>query len=100
TSAEDHVASLKDNNRNLEKELGHMKNTLNGVTVEDLKEKITELEAEKEGLEQANNAFKEECKKLDQKIESLVKQLELAGRGGNKSATQLAELNNKLIALE
>ncbi|CAG8482739.1 23172_t:CDS:2 [Rhizophagus irregularis] len=100
TSAEDHVATLGRDIKNLEKELNNSKDSLNGATVEVLKEKITEIEAEKEGLEQANNAFKEECKKLDQKVESLVKQLQSAGRGGNKTATQLAELNNKLISLD
>ncbi|CAG8490449.1 4939_t:CDS:2 [Funneliformis mosseae] len=100
TAAEDHVVSLKHNIRNLEKELGRMNNALNGATVEELKGKITELEAEKEGLEQANKSFGENRKKLDQKIESLMKQLNLAGRGGNKTAAQLVELNNKLIALE
>ncbi|CAI2161819.1 17640_t:CDS:2 [Funneliformis geosporum] len=100
TAAEDHVVSLKHNIRDLEKELGHLNNALKGATVEELKEKITELEAEKEGLEQANKSFGEDRKKLDQKIESLMKQLNLAGRGGNKTAAQLVELNNKLIALE
>jgi chromosome segregation ATPase len=100
TSAEDHVATLKRDIKNLEKELSNSKDYLNGATVEVLKEKIIEIEAEKEGLEQANSAFKEECKKLDQKVDSLVKQLQSAGRGGNKTAAQLAELNNKLISLE
>ncbi|GES93100.1 P-loop containing nucleoside triphosphate hydrolase protein [Rhizophagus clarus] len=100
TSAEGRVATLEHDIKNLEKELNNAKDSLNGATVEVLEGKITEIEAEKEGLEQANNAFREECKKLDQKVESLVKQLQSAGRGGNKTAAQLAELNNKLISFE
>ncbi|RIB09011.1 hypothetical protein C2G38_2109676, partial [Gigaspora rosea] len=65
--------------------------------MESLQEKISELEAEKEGLEQANKAFFEERKKLDQRIDSLLNQLK--ERGGNKEVAQLVELNTKLISL-
>jgi chromosome segregation ATPase len=48
----------------------------NDESVRDLQEKIRELEAEKEGLKQDNSSVSEERNKLDQKIKSLLLQLE------------------------
>ncbi|CAJ0632202.1 7162_t:CDS:2 [Entrophospora sp. SA101] len=70
------------------------------VSVDELKSKISELEAEKEGLEEANKAFCEERKKLDQKLDSLLKQLQTAGREGNKGAAQLSELHARLTEID
>jgi chromosome segregation ATPase len=72
----------------------------NDESVKNLKEKIRELEAEKEGLEQANSASSEERSKLDQKIKSLLEQLDSIGKGGNETALQLTALNNKISELE
>jgi chromosome segregation ATPase len=72
----------------------------NDESVRDLQEKIRELEAEKEGLKQDNSSVSEERNKLDQKIKSLLLQLESLGRGGNETALQLSELNNKILELE
>ncbi|CAG8470534.1 13604_t:CDS:2 [Funneliformis caledonium] len=88
------------NIRLFEKNVSNDSVSNDGESVRDLKEKIRELEAEKEGLERNNSAFCEERIKLDQKIESLLRQLETAGNGGNGTASQLSELNNKIIELE
>ncbi|CAG8788038.1 23568_t:CDS:1, partial [Dentiscutata erythropus] len=76
------------------------KDDVTGKSVIQFKERIADLESEKEGLEQANASFREERTKLDQKIESLLLQLKLAGDDGNKVAAQFYELNGKIIGLE
>ncbi|CAG8466351.1 21051_t:CDS:2 [Gigaspora margarita] len=95
---EEEVNSLKENLKTLRNELEHLHSISDQISMESLQEKISELEAEKEGLEQANKAFFEERKKLDQRIDSLLNQLK--ERGGNKEVAQLVELNTKLISLE
>ncbi|CAI2175051.1 3343_t:CDS:2 [Funneliformis geosporum] len=86
--------------RIFEKNASNDSDSKDGESFKNLKGKIRELEAEKEGLERANSAFCEERIKLDQKIESLLQQLETTGHGGNGTASQLSELNNKIIELE
>ncbi|CAG8448231.1 2961_t:CDS:2 [Acaulospora colombiana] len=76
------------------------KDDLAGDSVLQFKNKIANLEAEKEGLTQANAMFSEERKKLDQKIESLLEQITLSGKEGNETAAQFSELNEKIIELE
>ncbi|CAG8492682.1 11608_t:CDS:2 [Acaulospora morrowiae] len=76
------------------------KEDLDENSVLQFKEKIADLEAEKEGLAQANANFSEERKKFNQKIESLLEQLALSGKGGNSTAAQFSELNGKVLELE
>ncbi|PKY41831.1 hypothetical protein RhiirA4_396557 [Rhizophagus irregularis] len=97
--------ALSEKIKHLESELMSIKLFENDASnsdgsVKNLKEKIRELEAEKEGLEQANSVSNEERSKLDQKIKSLLEQLESVGKGGNETALQLSSLNNKIIELE
>ncbi|PKC72628.1 hypothetical protein RhiirA1_411618 [Rhizophagus irregularis] len=97
--------ALSEKIKHLESELMSIKLFENDASnsdgsVKNLKEKIRELEAEKEGLEQANSVSNEERSKLDQKIKSLLEQLESVGKGGNETALQLSALNNKIIELE
>ncbi|GBC09297.1 hypothetical protein RclHR1_08750006 [Rhizophagus clarus] len=103
--AQTRMNALSEKIKHLESELMNIKLFENDVSnndesVKDLKEKIRELEADKEGLEQANSTSNEERSKLDQKIKSLLEQLESVGKGGNETALQLSTLNNKIIELE
>ncbi|CAG8750435.1 7352_t:CDS:2, partial [Gigaspora rosea] len=90
---EEEVNSLKENLKTLRNELEHLHSISDQISMESLQEKISELEAGKEGLEQANKAFFEEPKKLDQGIDSLLNQLK--ERGENKKVAQL-EIAQKL----
>ncbi|GBC48036.1 uncharacterized protein OCT59_000519 [Rhizophagus irregularis] len=103
--AQTRMNALSEKIKHLESELMSIKLFENDASnsdgsVKNLKEKIRELEAEKEGLEQANSVSNEERSKLDQKIKSLLEQLESVGKGGNETALQLSALNNKIIELE
>nr|CAG8439465.1 3105_t:CDS:2 [Entrophospora candida] len=102
--SEERVVLLTENVKILESEVERLKSVgskgFTAVSVDELKSKISELEAEKEGLEEANKAFCEERKKLDQKIDSLLKQLQTAGREGNKGAAQLSELHARLTEID
>ncbi|CAG8844842.1 17341_t:CDS:1, partial [Racocetra persica] len=102
--AQSRMSVLTQKIKSLESELKTLqyvsKDDVSGNSILRFKEKIQELEAEKEGLEQANLAFCEERKKLDQKIDSLLQQLQSVGQGGNEAATQLSELNGKIVKLE
>ncbi|CAG8686742.1 9403_t:CDS:2, partial [Cetraspora pellucida] len=102
--AQSRMSVLTQKIKSLESELKTLqyvsKDDVSGNSILRFKEKIQELEAEKEGLEQANLAFCEERKKLDQKIDSLLQQLQSVGEGGNEAATQLSELNIKISELE
>ncbi|CAG8564309.1 31971_t:CDS:2 [Gigaspora margarita] len=104
SEAEDHMLSLNERITTLQRELENAKssnnNNQNLETAETLKEKINELEMEKQALEEANASYMEDRKRLDQKIESLTQQLTSAGKSGNKTAAQLADLNGKISALE
>ncbi|CAG8612670.1 3497_t:CDS:2, partial [Ambispora leptoticha] len=101
TEAEKHIATLTEKVKRLEKDLEEaQKLAMDIKEMNELHEKIKELEAEKEGLEQANNSFFEERGRLDQRIESLMQQLETVGAGGNKAASTIAEQNNKIVSLE
>ncbi|CAG8480607.1 1201_t:CDS:2, partial [Gigaspora rosea] len=102
--AQSRMSILTQKIKSLESELKTLqyvsKDDVSGNSILRFKEKIQELEAEKEGLEQANLAFCEERKKLDQKIDSLLQQLQSVGQGGNEAATQLSELNVRISELE
>ncbi|KAF0432829.1 kinesin-domain-containing protein [Gigaspora margarita] len=102
--AQSRMSILTQKIKSLENELKTLqyvsKDDVSGNSILRFKEKIQELEAEKEGLEQANFAFSEERKKLDQKIDSLLQQLQSVGQGGNEAATHLSELNVKISELE
>ncbi|CAJ0897619.1 4281_t:CDS:2 [Entrophospora sp. SA101] len=102
--SEERVVLLTENVKILESEVERLKSVgskgFTAVSVDELKSKISELEAEKEGLEEANKAFCEERKKLDQKLDSLLKQLQTAGREGNKGAAQLSELHARLTEID
>nr|CAG8474918.1 6747_t:CDS:10 [Entrophospora candida] len=98
---EENVSKLNQKVKSLEQELAHYKTINDDInTSKELKDKIKNLENERDGLEEANKAFVEEKKKLDDKIDSLLQQLQSSGRDGNKTAAQLAELNKKIISLE
>ncbi|CAG8831123.1 24798_t:CDS:1, partial [Racocetra persica] len=104
SEAENQILLLNERITTLQRELENAKspnkNDQNIESVETLKEQIHELEMEKQALEQANTTFLEDRKKLDQKIESLTQQLLSAGKSGNKTAAQLADLNGKISTLE
>ncbi|CAG8501445.1 15186_t:CDS:2, partial [Racocetra fulgida] len=100
STTEEEVNSLNQSLKTLKNELEHLQSISNQISMESLEGKVAELEAEKESLEQANKVFFEERKKLDQRIDSLLKQLQTSDHGGNKAAAQLVELNTKLISLE
>ncbi|CAG8466905.1 5071_t:CDS:2 [Racocetra persica] len=100
STTEEEVNSLNESLKTVRNELEHLQSISNQISMESLEGKVAELEAEKESLEQANKVFFEERKKLDQRIDSLLKQLQTSDHGGNKAAAQLVELNTKLISLE
>ncbi|CAI2161616.1 2010_t:CDS:2 [Funneliformis geosporum] len=75
-------------------------NSSYGEEIKRLEENIRDLEFEKEGLEESNESFFKERNKLDQKIESLILQLRSVGTGGNKTAGQIAQLNEQILRLE
>ncbi|CAG8470796.1 13042_t:CDS:2 [Cetraspora pellucida] len=100
STTEEEVNSLNESLKTLRNELEHLNSISSQISKESLEGKVAELEAEKESLEQANKVFFEERKKLDQRIDSLLKQLQTSDHGGNKAAAQLVELNTKLISLE
>ncbi|CAJ0837326.1 16768_t:CDS:10 [Entrophospora sp. SA101] len=102
---EENVSKLNQKVKSLEQELAHYKTINDDINTskefaQELKDKIKNLEHERDGLGEANKAFVEEKKKLDDKIDSLLQQLQSSGRDGNKTAAQLAELNKKIISLE
>ncbi|CAJ0755713.1 15760_t:CDS:2, partial [Entrophospora sp. SA101] len=97
---EDCALILTNKIKNLESELDVLKSIEDVETVEKLKENIKQLEVQKLGLEEANESFMEEQKKVDLKIDSLLVQLKSAGNHGSQSAIYLAELNEKLLVLE
>nr|CAG8543609.1 6662_t:CDS:10 [Entrophospora candida] len=97
---EDCALILTNKIKNLESELDVLKSIEDVETAEKLKEKIKQLEVQKLGLEEANESFMEEQKKVDLKIDSLLVQLKSAGNHGSQSAIYLAELNEKLLVLE
>ena len=80
--AEQRASSLSETVKTLESELERTKSASNS-----LKAKVQELEAEKRVLDQANESSFEERQKLDQRIETLLQQLQTSGRNGNKTAT-------------
>ncbi|CAG8557056.1 19788_t:CDS:2 [Cetraspora pellucida] len=100
STTEEEVNSLNESLKTLRNELEHLNSISSQISKESLEGKVAELEAEKESLEQANKVFFEERKKLDQRIDSLLKQLQASDHGGNKAAAQLVELNTKLMSLE
>ncbi|CAG8542233.1 10754_t:CDS:2 [Paraglomus occultum] len=95
------VKSLEEQMKQIELELAQHKSSTqpNGSNAL-LTERINVLEAENEGLEQANRTLFEERGKLDQKVESLIQQLQASGSEGNSTAAMLAELNLKINSLE
>ncbi|CAG8455777.1 7014_t:CDS:2 [Funneliformis mosseae] len=97
--AEHTTLMLTNKVKSLEKELPRL-NSNEGEEIKRLEEKIRELEYEKEGLEESNESFYKERNKLDQKIESLIQQLRTIGNGGNKTAGQIAQLNEQILRLE
>ncbi|CAG8558361.1 221_t:CDS:2 [Gigaspora margarita] len=96
------ACSLNDQNKNLQNELSCF--TANDMQVfEDMKQKITEFEAVKKELkelEEINETFFEECKVLEAKVQSLMKQLWSLTNGGNEATLQVAELNDQIIKRE
>ncbi|CAG8698268.1 15546_t:CDS:2, partial [Dentiscutata erythropus] len=96
------AGTLTDQNKNLQNELSYF--TANDMRVfEDMKQKIIEFEAVKKELkelEEINETFFEECKVLEAKVQSLMKQLWSLTNGGNEVALQVAELNDQIVKRE
>ncbi|CAG8658528.1 12242_t:CDS:2 [Cetraspora pellucida] len=96
------ASTLTDQNKNLQNELSCF--TAKDMQVfEDMKQKIIEFEAVKKELkelEEINETFFEECKVLEAKVQSLMKQLWSLTNGGNEVALQVAELNDQIIKRE
>nr|CAG8455431.1 776_t:CDS:2 [Entrophospora candida] len=92
--AGEQIKALKEKIKTLEKEV------MNDGENNKLREKIKELQSERDELEEANENYFEERSKLDLKVESLLEQLRLVGLGGNHAATQITQLNEQVINLE
>ncbi|CAJ0632129.1 13413_t:CDS:2 [Entrophospora sp. SA101] len=92
--AGEQIKALKEKIKTLEKEV------INDSENNKLREKIKELQSERDELEEANENYFEERSKLDLKVESLLEQLRLVGLGGNHAATQITQLNEQVINLE
>ncbi|CAG8468728.1 10189_t:CDS:2 [Racocetra persica] len=96
------ASTLTDQNKNLQNELSCF--TAKDMQVfEDMKQKIIEFDAVKKELkelEEINETFFEECKVLEAKVQSLMKQLWSLTNGGNEVALQVAELNDQIIKRE
>ncbi|CAG8452134.1 9314_t:CDS:2 [Racocetra fulgida] len=96
------ASTLTSQNKNLQNELSCF--TAKDMQVfEDMKQKIIEFDAVKKELkelEEINETFFEECKVLEAKVQSLMKQLWSLTNGGNEVALQVAELNDQIIKRE
>ncbi|CAG8517269.1 19698_t:CDS:2 [Gigaspora margarita] len=97
--AEEQTQVLTDKAKFLESELTRLGSS-DQESIKVLKNKIKELEMEKNGLEEANEALFDERGKLDQKIEFLMQQLRSVNNGDIKTSAQVAELNEQIVNLE
>ncbi|CAG8522752.1 8877_t:CDS:10 [Gigaspora rosea] len=97
--AEEQTQVLTDKVKFLESELTRLGSS-DQESIKVLKNKIKELEMEKNGLEEANEALFDERGKLDQKIEFLMQQLRSVNNGDIKTSAQVAELNEQIVNLE
>ncbi|CAG8709673.1 6795_t:CDS:1, partial [Scutellospora calospora] len=93
---------LNDQNKSLQNEISCF--TTNDMQVfKDMKQKIIEFEVVKKELnelEEINETFFEECKVLEAKVQSLMKQLWSLTNGENEVAFHIAELNEQIIKHE
>ncbi|GBB94544.1 hypothetical protein RclHR1_02380003 [Rhizophagus clarus] len=66
----------------------------------EMKVKIKELQTVKDELENMNENYFEKCSKLEEKVQSLMKQLWTLGNDGNAMALQVTDLNNQIMDRE
>ncbi|CAG8453731.1 11874_t:CDS:2 [Diversispora eburnea] len=95
-TAESHSIELSEKIKYLEDEIAN----LNKESTETVKEKIYNLESERDELKRANKSLTEERHQLETKIESLTQKFQLAGQEENETTAQLTELNTKVFSLE
>ncbi|CAI2171384.1 16289_t:CDS:2 [Funneliformis geosporum] len=90
------VTVLTNHNKSLQNELSKC----DVDSLMEMKIKVKELQGVKDELENINETFLEECGKLEEKVQSLMKQLWTLGNDGNAMAQQVAELNDQIMNRE
>lgn len=75
-------------------------NSYDSDSLMEMKAKIKELQTVKDELENKNENYFEKCSKLEEKIQSLMKQLWALGNDGNAMALQVTDLNNQIMNRE
>ncbi|CAG8470449.1 3608_t:CDS:2 [Funneliformis mosseae] len=90
------VTVLTNQNKSLQDELSKC----DADSLREMKIKIKELQGVKDELENINETFLEECSKLEEKVQSLSKQLWILGNDGNAMAQEVADLNDQIMSRE